>query len=157
VSATAGSLVLRPFRPADHAACAAIYAAGRRFAFDWCDPSQFRPEDFERDSRDEQITVAEEDGQVVGLLSLWMPDHFVHLLFVHPARHGRGIGRRLLRHAEETFGDWSWLKCQAQNRRALAFYRRCGWTVGEGGTNEIGPWVAVSWHVSRSRSDGTGL
>ncbi|WP_293868693.1 GNAT family N-acetyltransferase [uncultured Alsobacter sp.] len=151
MSATAASVILRPYRPADHDACAAIYAAGRRFAFTWCDPAQFVPEDFARDSRGETITVAEEQGRVVGLLSLWMPDHFIHLLFVDPALHGRGIGRRLLRHAEATFGDWSWLKCQAQNTGALAFYEQCGWTVGEGGMNDIGPWVAVSWHAPRSR------
>lgn len=151
MSAAAASLVLRPYRPADHDACAAIYATGRRFAFHWCDPGLFVPEDFSRDSRGEAITVAEENGRVAGLMSLWMPDHFIHLLFVDPASHGRGIGRRLLRHAEATFGDWSWLKCQAQNTRALEFYEHCGWTVGEGGTNEIGPWVAVSWHALRSR------
>jgi ribosomal protein S18 acetylase RimI-like enzyme len=157
VSVATDPVTLRPYRAADHDACAALYAAGRRHAFHWCEGSRFRLEDFARDSQGEAITVAEDGGRVVGLLSLWMPDHFIHLLFVDPARHGRGIGRRLLRHAEVVFGDWSWLKCQSQNTRALAFYEHCGWTIGDGGVNEIGPWVAVSWHASRSRSGPAAL
>ncbi|MHB2166793.1 N-acetyltransferase family protein [Alsobacter sp. R-9] len=141
---------LRPYRPSDRAACAGIYVRARRHAFHWCPPEQFRTEDFEADSRGEVITVATLDETVVGFLSLWMPDHFIHLLFVDPPFHGRGIGRQLLEHAEVTFGDWSWLKCQAQNERALSFYRACGWSVGSGGVNELGPWVAVSWNVNGS-------
>ncbi|MCZ8100424.1 MAG: GNAT family N-acetyltransferase [Burkholderiales bacterium] len=140
---------LRPFLPHDRDACAAIYAAARRQAFHWCGPDLFVPGDFDRDSAGEVITVAEEGGRVRGFVSVWMPDHFVHLLFIDPVHHGRGIGRRLLRYVEETFGDWAWLKCQAQNETALAFYRACGWTAGGGGVNELGPWVAVSWSVSR--------
>ncbi len=149
-------LRLRPYLPYDRLACGAIYAAGRRRAFHWCSPELFVPADFDRDSAGEAITVAEEDGIVRGFVSLWMPDHFVHLLFVDPANHGRGIGRRLLRFVETTFGDWAWLKCQSQNETALAFYRACGWSVGGGGVNELGPWVAVSWSASRIvPADGT--
>lgn len=139
--------LLRPFDRRDRDRCAWIYVAARRKAFHWCDPSRFRPADFDEDSDGESITVAERQGTVVGFLSLWMPDHFIHLLFVDPAWHGNGVGRQLLRHAERTFGDWSWLKCQAQNATALAFYERCGWVIGEGGVNDIGPWLAVSWRA----------
>ena len=47
---------------------------------------------------------------------VWMPDHFVHLLFVDPdaARAGASAAA-CCGFVEDTFGDWAWLKCQAQN------------------------------------------
>ena len=141
-------LRLRAYLPKDHDACATIYAAARRQAFHWCRPELFVPADFARDSAGESITVAEAEGAIRGFVSLWTPDHFVHLLFVDPRWQGRGIGRRLLRFVETTFGDWAWLKCQSQNERALAFYTACGWSLGGGGVNELGPWVAVSWNMT---------
>jgi len=145
MTAAGTSLRLRSYGPGDREACAGIYVAGRRQAFHWCRPGQFVAADFARDTAGEAITVAEVEGRIRGFVSLWMPDHFVHLLFVDPAWQGHGIGRRLLHFVETTFGDWAWLKCQSQNETALAFYTACGWTVGGGGVNELGPWVAVSW------------
>ncbi|MCP8941028.1 GNAT family N-acetyltransferase [Alsobacter sp. SYSU M60028] len=139
------TLTIRPFRPADAPACARIYVEARRVAFSWCPPDMFTDDEFARDSRGEAVFVAEEAGEVRGFLSIWTPDHFIHLLFVDPAMHRRGIGAALLRHAERQFGSWGWLKCQSGNLNALAFYTRMGWTVGEGGVNELGPWRAVSW------------
>jgi GNAT superfamily N-acetyltransferase len=140
-------LVIRPYAAGDGPACARIYAEARRDAFFWCEPGRFRPEDFYADSVDEALSVAEFDGRIVGFLSLWTAGHFIHLLFVDPRWFRHGIGSRLLDHAVALLSPWAWLKCQAQNERALAFYRSRGWVVGSGGDNEIGPWVAVSWNA----------
>lgn len=143
--------VIRPYRPEDGRDCARIYAEARREAFYWCDPQRFQPEEFFADSTDEALHVAEVSGRVVGFLSIWTNGHFIHLLFVDPAWYRQGIGARLLDHATSLLAPWAWLKCQAQNERALAFYRSRGWSVGGGGTNEIGPWVAVSWNAGSRR------
>jgi ribosomal protein S18 acetylase RimI-like enzyme len=140
-------LVIRPYAAGDGPSCAQIYAEARRDAFYWCEPNRFRPEDFYADSVDESLSVAEVEGKIVGFLSLWTAGHFIHLLFVDPSRFRQGIGSRLLDHAVVRLSPWAWLKCQAQNERALAFYRSRGWVVGSGGDNEIGPWVAVSWNA----------
>ena len=44
--------------------------------------------------------VAEEDGQVVGMIAMRDNEHLYHL-FVEQACHGKGIGRRLWDHARE--------------------------------------------------------
>ncbi len=151
----AAGLVLRPYRAADRPACERIYVEARRKAFWWCDPGRFVTADFALDSSGEAMTVASVDGCVAGFVSLWLPDHFIHLLFVEPALHRRGIGSALLAHAMRRLSPWAWLKCQAQNETALAFYRSQGWVVGGGGTNDIGPWVAVSWNAAnRDRRRG---
>lgn len=140
-------IVIRPYRPDDGRDCARIYAQARRDAFYWCEPERFQPDEFFTDSVDEAIHVAESGGRIVGFMSLWTAGHFIHLLFVDPPFYRKGVGARLLDHATALLAPWAWLKCQAQNERALAFYRSRGWVVGGGGTNEIGPWVAVSWNA----------
>lgn len=150
------ALIIRPYRPADHDSCARIYVEARRVAFAWRPPESFTPDEFARDSRGETIFVAEFAGEVRGLLSIWPPDHFIHLLFVDPAFHHRGIGAALLRHAERAFVSWGWLKCQSGNTNALAFYAHMGWKVGGGGVNELGPWQAVSWLAPGLAGGGPG-
>lgn len=142
-------LVIRPYRTEDGPDCARIYAEARRDAFHWCAPQRFQPDEFFLDSAGEAVHVALAAGRVVGFLSLWTDGHFIHLLFVDPSHFREGIGARLLDHATALLAPWAWLKCQAQNERALAFYRSRGWTVGGGGTNEIGPWVAVAWNAAQ--------
>jgi ribosomal protein S18 acetylase RimI-like enzyme len=67
-------------------------------------------------------------GGVVGFVSLWRPEPFVHFLHVARGWRGRGVGRALLDHALATVpaGPVD-LKCLPDNRPALAFYRRLGW------------------------------
>ncbi|WP_042167489.1 acetyltransferase [Paenibacillus gorillae] len=50
----------------------------------------------------------------------------VEMLFVDPVRHGQGIGRALLKHAEELKGNLLQVDVNEQNEGACAFYRRYG-------------------------------
>lgn len=54
-----------------------------------------------------RVTVAEEDGTVVGFYSLEgsPPTGVLDLMFVEPAHIGRGVGRRLWTHAVDTARD----------------------------------------------------
>ena len=44
------------------------------------DPSRFALSDFDRETRDEFIFVALADENIVGFVSVWAPDNFVHHL-----------------------------------------------------------------------------
>ncbi|WP_460452154.1 GNAT family N-acetyltransferase [Alsobacter sp. SYSU BS001988] len=131
-----------------------MYVDARRVAFTWCPPSIFRTDDFERDSLGEAVYVAELEGRVAGFLSLWLPERFIHLLFVDPGLHRRGIGRALLSHALHILGPRVWLKCQQGNLNALAFYRSQGWSVTPGGSDEVGPWSYVASPAALVSPDG---
>jgi ribosomal protein S18 acetylase RimI-like enzyme len=59
-------------------------------------------EDYAAVVRDRQVTVAEHDGAIVGVVVLGVTGEgfLVDNVAVHPARRGTGLGRALLQHAE---------------------------------------------------------
>lgn len=96
------------------------------------------------ETADETLFVAaDERGAMIGFVSIYLPQSFVHHLYVEPSQSGRGIGTRLLARALAVAGGSATLKCQTGNERALRFYRRLGWVEVTAGTGEFGPWVAL--------------
>jgi ribosomal protein S18 acetylase RimI-like enzyme len=63
--------------------------------------------DYDRAVRDHEIDLFHADGELIALIELIRnPDHlFIENVAVSPARQGRGIGRRLLAHAEQKACD----------------------------------------------------
>lgn len=142
------TVAVRPYEPADRARCAEIYVAARRVAFHWVPPAQFSPDDFVRDTVDEEIHVAERrilngTAEVIGFVSVFLPGRFVHHLYVDPDRRRSGVGRLLIRQAVGLRpGPWR-LKCVAANAPALAFYRSEGWVEEGRGADDLGPHLAL--------------
>ena len=80
-------------------------------------------------------------GEVVGAAAV--SGDAVDLLWVHPSRHGEGMGTALLDRVEAGMRKKGHrtgkLSCFSQNLRALSFYQSRGWTVaGEGRNEETG-------------------
>ena len=134
-------LVLRRAGPADRAACARIYLAGRRAAFHWLPPESFRLADYTDSVRGEVVWVATLRGAVVGFASVFEPAGFVHNLFVESRWQGRGIGTRLLERALRRLPRPVRLKCVAANAPACAFYEGRGWTPESRGDGDMGPYI----------------
>ncbi|MGC5326270.1 acetyltransferase [Brevibacillus sp. SYSU BS000544] len=63
----------------------------------------------------------------------------IEMLFVDPTYHGKGIGSRLIKHAEAKYGRNLKVDVNEQNEGAHAFYKRYGFV-----------------HVGRSELDGSG-
>lgn len=82
-----------------------------------------------------ELAVACEDRRVVGFVWFRVEGTFHHSGYVRwiavaPAARGRGIGERLMRHAEERIfrvGPNVFLTVSDFNTRAQAFYRRLGY------------------------------
>jgi putative acetyltransferase len=70
---------------------------------------------------------AAEDDSVCGF-TLVTNGH-IDMLFVDPAKAGRGVGRLLLRHAEAEGART--LECFRDNASARAFYERQGWILAQ--------------------------
>jgi ribosomal protein S18 acetylase RimI-like enzyme len=87
--------------------------------------------------RDLDVTVAEVDGEIVGLVALEYDDEeqgfMVDNVAVAPARHGSGVGRALLEHAEREARrrghEEILLYTHSTMTENLALYERIGYAV----------------------------
>ena len=142
VASPAADISIRLFTETDAAECARIFRDA------WHSGHPYAPRDiglaeFRAETSGETVAVAAGRGRVVGFTGIYLPSSFVHHLYVDPEWHGRGIGRALLAAAVAIAGGRATLKCQQKNPDALSFYRRLGWTEGETGDSEVGPWVML--------------
>ncbi|MGW1542163.1 N-acetyltransferase family protein [Streptomyces sp. NPDC002309] len=72
-----------------------------------------------------------QDGRIIGLSIL--DGSTVDLMMVDPDHHRRGLGRFLLRHAEQTLlAQYPVIRLETfpENARAVSFYEACGWMLG---------------------------
>jgi len=122
-----------------------IYLRSRRKYFTWLDQSQFKLEDFSSDTEDERIWVAWEGTLPLGFISIWLPENFIHHLYVHPDHTNKGIGSALLQHCVEQLNQPMYLKCMKQNIEALAFYLKKGWVIETDGRNEQVDYYLMKW------------
>lgn len=126
---------IREMQSQDLATLSQIYFEVRQAAFDWASPTIFKIEDFEEDVKGELVLVAQLESKVVGFISLWTQDNFIHHLFVLPSYQRAGVGQELLASGLERIGRPARLKCVVYNLKACQFYERRGWRI-EGLTND---------------------
>ncbi|OZT14453.1 GNAT family N-acetyltransferase [Priestia aryabhattai] len=119
-----------------------IYLKSRSRHFHWLNPEVLQLEDFDRDTTGEHILVAEIDRKIAGFVSLYLPDNFIHCLFVHPDYSRKGVGTALLDASIQNMNTPLRLKCVSKNDKALLFYKKNGWAqVVEEGPIEERYWV----------------
>ena len=126
---------------ADVAPCAALWARAQQEIEPRVPP--WRASDFEDEVNGEELFVAHAGPEVVGLLSLWRAEAFVHFLHVAPAWRRRGVGRQLLAAARAEVDRPLELKCLTDNGRALAFYQRLGWIALKRDLDPPAPYVRL--------------
>lgn len=74
--------------------------------------------------KEAEIWTYRENDAPVGFIGL--NGAKIETLFVHPDHHGKGIGRRLVEHAEARIGPALQVDVNEQNDGARGFYRRLG-------------------------------
>lgn len=120
-------LRIRQMHPQDKPKLRQLYLVSRRTTFYWDDPELMHFEDFDRDTEAEAVFVAESQEQLIGFISLYVPDNFIHCLFVESHFKGQGAGHLLLEKAKQELQRPMKLKCLSRNTPALAFYEKEGW------------------------------
>jgi GNAT superfamily N-acetyltransferase len=136
---------IRPATAADHAACLEVFNAAWA-SIAGAPPRRLDLESFEREVEGEDVWVAVSwRRRVVGFVSVWRADEFVHHLFVLPSHQGRGIGSALLASAITALGGRASLKCADFNPAARRFYEAEGGRVLEAGVDTLGTWVRLAF------------
>lgn len=135
---------IRAIQSGEEAACAAILTRAWNAAM----PSKPRfvtAEQFLTETDGECVLVAHCQAHIAGFVSIWMPDAFVHHLYVDPRYQRQGIGAALLANAARIADGMELsLKCQTENENALHFYQTLGFVeAGEQGDGEFGRWVRL--------------
>lgn len=149
------STAVRPARPGDAAAVAAVRAAAAATLTAQAGGVAAGGEpgraDFEQliEQHPGRVQVAEHDGTIIGYVALRRAAHpavaagaalQLWQLYVAPAFHGRGVAAALmsaaLEEARRDRHDGVWLGVAPSNARAVAFYRKQGFTAL--GLHEVG-------------------
>jgi GNAT superfamily N-acetyltransferase len=137
--------IRRAANPSEIADAALVYARSGTAAFTWRPQGYFKAEDFVRFAADEEVWLALMGEAIVGVLSLFRTENFIHCLYVDPDAQRLGIGRSLVAHLRKETGRPLTLKLDTPNKAAIAFYETTGWTLMTGaddfGADEFG----VSW------------
>jgi ribosomal protein S18 acetylase RimI-like enzyme len=105
-----------------------LYFESRLNTFTWLDNTEFELNNFDRDSKGEQIWVAKNAGEIVGFISIWKPECFIHNLFVSPHHLRNGVGSTLLDFSKQHYSVLS-LKCLIENKNAVDFYQSQGFKI----------------------------
>lgn len=142
--------VVGPLADADRREVARLYYEVRVATMTWLDPSTFGENDFVSHSAGEAVLVAKSgDGSVLGFVSVWRADEFIHMLYVRQSSQGRGVGARLL----QALPGWPRcryrLKCLVRNTRARAFYARHGFRVTRHGVSDDGEYEEMTFAGQR--------
>jgi GNAT superfamily N-acetyltransferase len=137
-------LNIRPASPEDAPALQALYAEAITNA-DWLPDSARQSPCFADVSLNEVVHVAVDDnGQLLGLVSVQVRDPFIHHLYVAAQARSQGVGQQLLAALEPWLPKPWRLKCVSLNTRALAFYARAGWREVGVGDSEHGAYVVLA-------------
>jgi ribosomal protein S18 acetylase RimI-like enzyme len=72
------------------------------------------------------LYVADDDGRIVAMLALRLPDRYLDQLFIAPDYQGKGLGRHLLGFTRKQLPDEIRLRCVRENDKAWRWYEREG-------------------------------
>ncbi|RKF17396.1 GNAT family N-acetyltransferase [Alginatibacterium sediminis] len=116
---------IREAEDRDWLALRQLYLAQRQLTFSYLDTSSYQLSDFESDTEGERLWVASLSTEIIGFISVWPADSFIHHLYVDSVHQGKGVGSQLLAEVQFTYSELS-LKCNVQNHKALEFYAAKG-------------------------------
>jgi ribosomal protein S18 acetylase RimI-like enzyme len=118
-----------------------LYLKARLTTFSWIDTLQFQLSDFEKETEGEYVLVALEEEMLVGFVSVWLADNFIHHLYVDEKYHNQNIGTQLLKAVFDKINSPIRLKCEENNTKAIRFYRQKGFVEKGRGQSKFGTYI----------------
>ncbi|WP_276381719.1 GNAT family N-acetyltransferase [Flavobacterium sp. H4147] len=118
-----------------------LFLEERKRTFSWLDTSEFQLEDFDKQTQGEFVLTAFINDIPAGFISIWMPNNFIHHLYVDHKHQGKNIGTELLKAANEKAAFPLTLKCLEQNTKAVEFYLKKGFIEKGKGESPNGTYI----------------
>lgn len=97
--------------------------------FAWIDNEKLILSDFDKSTEGEVVFVAEFNNMIIGFISIWGEDNFIHNLFVHESYRKCGVASKLIEKAIDAFGKPLTLKCVKANKKSVSFYLKNHWKI----------------------------
>ena len=132
---------IRPPEQVDKTALRRLFLTARQNTFKWAKVSRFKLTDYDAETKDEKVMAAFYGLRLVGFVSIYMDDNFIHHLYVDEEFQNRGIGTALLNVAASLTGFPLRLKCLEKNTKALAYYQSKGFNETGNGVSDLGVYI----------------
>jgi ribosomal protein S18 acetylase RimI-like enzyme len=130
-------------REGDLPALRELFLKVRQDTFTWAEPGSFDSLDFDKETEGEYILVALLKDRLIGFISVWKEDSFIHHLYVDREYKRQGIGTNLLQAIMEKINFPVRLKCLEQNVSALDYYHKRGFISKGTGNSEAGAFILL--------------
>ncbi|MBJ6132451.1 acetyltransferase [Ochrobactrum sp. Q0168] len=131
---------IRKSIPTDAPALTEIWRASVRATHDFLSSDDFREIEKlvgEQYLPNVEVDVIEDDGKPVGFMG--MTGNNIDSLFIAPDQRGKGIGKRLIAHAQSLNGNTLTVDVNEQNTQGVGFYRHLGFVeTGRSETDDQG-------------------
>jgi GNAT superfamily N-acetyltransferase len=138
-------IIVLEAKEVDYEALRDIYLKVRQDAFHWEESNKLTLADFDTSTEGELILTASIDQVIIGFASIWVPDKFIHNLFVRPEFQGKGVGTALIKEAVTKVGLPLTLKCVKENTPAIGYYQSHNWRIMKEDRDEHGPYYWMKY------------
>lgn len=125
------NIIIEKAQAKDYDRLREIFYSTRLENFHWLKKEEIKITDFDECTVDELILVAKTNENILGFISIYEKEKFIHNLFIDSKFKRCGAGKALLTHAIENIGFPLSLKCVKKNEKALKFYMSLGWKIIE--------------------------
>lgn len=133
--------IIRESRDSDLPHLRELFLNERRRTFTEQDLSEFELDDFDKQTQGEYILTALVNNIPVGFISIWMPNNFIHHLYVDVKHQGKNLGTELLKVAILKTSFPITLKCLKSNIKAVEFYGKKGFVEKSRGNSSNGTYI----------------
>jgi ribosomal protein S18 acetylase RimI-like enzyme len=134
------TILIREANSTDISQLQKLFLIVRQKTFTWRDNSFFSLKDYEDYVLNEKVLVAEIEKSVIGFISIFEADDFIHNLYIHPDFQGRGAGQLLLKNIIYLNDNPKTLKVEIPNKKAQLFYEKFGFKKISSHENEEIPY-----------------
>jgi ribosomal protein S18 acetylase RimI-like enzyme len=124
-----------------------LYLKVRQATFTWFDTSHYQLSNFDTDIAGEYTLVAHIENELAGFVSAYLPDNFIHHLYVDRTYQKRGVGTELLKAILEKLKLPVGLKCLENNGNAVDFYEKYGFKPIKKGVSVEGVFILYEYNT----------